>query len=67
MKYANGYKFKIGAWISNDTKRRADLYRALSGRSLQDIYEEALNQFLDKAFQDLGPSAAFPVIQQNDL
>ena len=48
MKYPNGDKTKIGAWIGIETKRKADLYRALTGESLQDIYEAALKSFLDQ-------------------
>jgi hypothetical protein len=47
MNTLNSDKFKIGAWISKDTKLRADMFRALSGHSLQEIYETALCSFLD--------------------
>ncbi|MBI9094169.1 MAG: hypothetical protein JEY71_04720 [Sphaerochaeta sp.] len=47
MNTPNSDRFKIGAWISKDTKRRADMFRALSGHSLQEIYETALCTYLD--------------------
>ena len=53
MKYPNGDKTKIGAWIGIETKRKADLYRALTGEALQDIYEAALNSFLDQRLPTL--------------
>ena len=56
MNKPNSDRFKIGAWISLDTKRKADLYRALTGKTLQDIYEAALRSYLD---QEL------PLIEQN--
>jgi hypothetical protein len=54
MKNPNGDRTKIGAWISIETKRKADLYRALSGESLQDIYEAALKSYLDYKLPSLG-------------
>jgi len=63
MKTLNSDKIKIGAWIDRETKRRADIYRAISGKSLQDIYETALNRFLDLEL----PQSRFPVSKKNDL
>lgn len=48
MKNPNDDKTKIGAWIDIETKRKADLYRALTGKTLQDIYEAALRSYLDQ-------------------
>lgn len=53
MNKLNSDRFKIGAWINLDTKRKADLYRALTGESLQDIYEAALKSYLDKKLPSL--------------
>ena len=53
MKNPNGDRTKIGAWINIETKRKADLYRALSGKSLQDIYEAALKSYLDNKLPSL--------------
>jgi len=53
MSKSNDDRFKIGAWISLETKRKADLYRALSGKPLQDIYEQALDYFLDSEMPKL--------------
>lgn len=43
----------IGTYISSDTKRKADLYRALTGKKLKDIYEEALNEFLNNHLSNI--------------
>jgi len=54
MKKPNGNtEYKIGAFISSNTKRKADLYRALTGKKLKDIYEEALNEFLDSHLSNI--------------
>jgi hypothetical protein len=58
MSKSNGDKFKIGAWISLETKRKADLYRALSGKPLQDIYEQALDFFLNSAMPNLDKTSS---------
>jgi len=39
---------KIGAYVTAETKRRADLYHAITGMSLKAIYEEAIKEYLEK-------------------
>ena len=41
-------RFKIGAWIDIRLKQKINLLRAYNGKQLQDIYEEALSQYIEK-------------------
>ena len=41
-------RFKIGAWVDLRLKKQIDLLRAYKGKQLQDIYEEALSEYIER-------------------